>query len=247
MNLTRLGVVLAAGALVTAGCGVSQDVADSDLTATSFGSSVLEAQEKAGTAHVIVTARTGGLEPELEGDVRVVKGDEAADLSVSAEPVTGGRLIIVDQVLYLQLRGLTPQGTYAKADPRDPDDAAGQFIGELLSRVDLSNPIRMFKAVESVERGGVERLDGVDTRKYTVTIDPRKAARALGFGARDLGSGPEKPIEYDVWVDGDDLVRKIDFDTRGLHVTVVFTDWGKDVDISAPPADQVRDRPLISG
>ena len=59
-------------------------------------------------------------------------------------------------------------------------------------------------------------------------------------------------IPIDVWVDGDDLVRRMTLDytakvagsgwttkTRASTVTMEFYDYGAEVDVQPPPADEV--------
>jgi hypothetical protein len=58
----------------------------------------------------------------------------------------------------------------------------------------------------------------------------------------DTGSLP-KTMQQDWWFDGDGLVRKFSSDFAGQAVTLTLSDWGEDVSIEAPPADQVTAMP----
>jgi hypothetical protein len=51
----------------------------------------------------------------------------------------------------------------------------------------------------------------------------------------------------DVWFDGDGRYKQMRMDAAGEKVTEVFSDWGKKVSISAPPAGQVTDLGSLPG
>jgi hypothetical protein len=52
-------------------------------------------------------------------------------------------------------------------------------------------------------------------------------------------------VTYDLWFDADGLLRRMqaDLGSDDGTMTVVLSDWGKDVTIQAPPASEVRGAP----
>ncbi len=100
-------------------------------------------------------------------------------------------------------------------------------------------------------RSGTETLDGVETTHYTATIDLAKVAQLQGaegqaFVNRLNAAGAPTSIPLDVWIGNDDgLVHKLTVDEALQGVTVDLTltisDYGTDVTVTAPPADQVFD------
>lgn len=106
-----------------------------------------------------------------------------------------------------------------------------------------------------VSRLGTETLRGVETTHYKATIDPQKALEKTPADLRDkvqkgldaLGGS----IPAEVWIDGDGQTRKIamnlDTDSGTVSTNIEYYDFGADVDVSAPPADDVFDLSQMLG
>lgn len=92
--------------------------------------------------------------------------------------------------------------------------------------------LSMLRAASTeTERLGEEIVRGVDTVRYRFEVDCEDAE------LHDC-DGPTAPV--DVWIADDGLVRRI-VEAESDDVTVEFYDFGTDVAIAAPPADQVVD------
>lgn len=139
---------------------------------------------------------------------------------------------------------------------------AGIDLNQLqqLGQSDPSQALDYLRATGQVEEVGTEQVDGVETTHYTGTIrldavaeqvpaDQRDAVREAIEKLKQQSGLAEIPV--DVWVDGDDLVRKmsmtytakvpVEGETKDASstVTMEFSDYGVEVDVQAPPADQV--------
>ena len=88
---------------------------------------------------------------------------------------------------------------------------------------------------------GTETIDGVETTHYTATLDPAKIPN--GARLQKLAGATYQPV--DVWIDGDDHVRRLHmaYSTSGAmaagaasssDLTMTFSDYGKDVQVSVP-------------
>lgn len=124
------------------------------------------------------------------------------------------------------------------------------------------------KALESVQEAGTitkgvgEKLDGQDVFHYWIDLDPAKMGKE--FGGQPTTKLGKMPME--LWLRGDQLPVKAVMDMselvwagaiaggatpeelEGLDIggiaTMRFTDWGSvDVDVRAPPADEVQEMP----
>jgi len=93
-------------------------------------------------------------------------------------------------------------------------------------------------------RVGTEEVGGVETTHYR---------KALGQTVRGTVY-----TSVDAWVDADQLVRKLELDytpkvdpssTTGAHtlLTMTFSDFGTDVSVEKPPADEVADASKVAG
>jgi hypothetical protein len=96
--------------------------------------------------------------------------------------------------------------------------------------------------VTDVVPAGEETLDGTVTQRYDATIDLDDITARLPVGMADglrERLGGDVPVQ--VWIDGDDLVRRVVVEAGGGadRLQVDVTDPGIAVDVQAPPADQV--------
>ena len=121
------------------------------------------------------------------------------------------------------------------------------------------DPADMLKSLTGMSGGekklGTATIRGVAVTGYQVNIDPAKAAARLPSSQREsfrqfaavLGSGA---IPVDVWVDGQNLVRRVRVSlhppaSSGVPAGAQFTettdfyDFGVPVRVAAPPASQV--------
>lgn len=114
-------------------------------------------------------------------------------------------------------------------------------------------------AAGRVEAVGTEELHGTQTTHYRATIDPSayeklapaQSSAAEPFPKQLVTQAAAGPIPVDVWLDGDGLVRKLSLSVtaeqagtsqRGsASLSFEIWDYGKDVAIALPPADEVVD------
>jgi hypothetical protein len=126
------------------------------------------------------------------------------------------------------------------ADPDKPwvrlDLGVGDAEDDVLAIID---PVALLELLRSAtvktEHLGAERVRGVATERFRLTVD-RRRAEPLGGG----DDGPET-FAVDVWV-GDGLIRRMQAeDPPGSSGTFEFFDFGTPVDIEAPPTDRVAE------
>ena len=127
---------------------------------------------------------------------------------------------------------------YLKQEPKwvpVTKDSTNPLIKQALSQTELLSMRRQLDAfiagVEAAGDKGTEEVDGVSTTHYTATVDTDKALKELGL-PKTAGS-PESAI-YDVWLDEDDLIRKMSFTQNGAQATMTASDWGEPVSITKP-------------
>jgi hypothetical protein len=130
---------------------------------------------------------------------------------------------------------------FAASDPRD-------FLG-------------MLEAVGGeIETVGAEELRGAETTHYRATIDPAEYAKTaspeelskLGPLADTLQAGAEV-VPVDIWLDADGLVRKVAVEVSAedqgqvgsASMSFELWDYGEDVQIDLPPADEIVDESVV--
>lgn len=179
-----------------------------------------------------------------EGDVSYA-GDSSAMRLELQSPQTGGGTMevrLVDGVVYIAMPPMTPEGKFIKLDTNDPNSPFGD-LGGVLS----GDPKQAFDAFDAGLKDatyvGEEDVEGEPMDHYVLTVDAKKASDAQGV---PVPPG-EDEVTYDLWIDGDDLVRRMRFGTGTEGITLTMSDWGKPVSVEAPPASAIIQMPGSMG
>ena len=208
----------------------------SRLTADNVADRLAAAQAAAGSAHLdgkISAGPTGTL--TLSGDLRLDKRNPAAHMTMTI-PGLGQdmEVILVDQAIYLKAPGLVQDKGWVTMDL-----SSAPLPG--LSSLDTSQVLKGLKSAVEVEAVGTEEVDGVEATHYEVSVDARKSVESLGIPASGAAGQLPAQLAYDIWVDDQDLVRRISLDIREVTVDMRFSAYGEPVDIEAPPPGEVAD------
>ena len=194
--------------------------------------------------------RTAGVE-EVFRTQGVVDGARGlAELEVEVAGVGTVRQRRVGDVLYLAL----PQrpATWFSLALQDVV-GSGSGIGADPS-ADVLKQLR--EATRNVQVIGTHRVGGVDTTHYRGSVDIAKSATALGGAVGELAArAQDADASFDAYLDADGLLRKVttsaSFTTPGVSgrittmTQMIFTDYGVEIDVSAPPGELVEDGSFI--
>lgn len=169
----------------------------------------------------------------------------------------GAQGVFTDNVLYVraqQLSQLTGGKPWTRFDPQKAADGAGLNVNDLVNQVQKVNPAeqtKMFTGSKDVRTVGQETVDGVKTTHYAGTVTLTEALKRLDGTTRDrvakfYGPGSDQKMNFDLWTDGDQLPRKLVSKVSSpkgdaATITILYRDFGKTVNVTAPPADQVQD------
>lgn len=262
-NLTTLPAALALTAMALTGCGNSEggsatgsDTSSSSsagssaaLTASDFGSRIQAAQQEAGSFRFTMETVAAALSQEGTGEARL-DGDTPAVHVTIGSGAQAIETITVDGAYYMKAAFLQTEKPWLKIDP-DAKTGLGALIGQLGGNQDPTSLTKAFGKVSDVEKGAEEDVDGVTATKYTVTVSGADLAKTLGMPAETAQLLP-KEINYDIWVDENDLPVQMKSVTQvqgqESTMTMKFSDYGSDVTVEAPPADQVTTKqPALPG
>lgn len=174
---------------------------------------------------------------------------------------TIGMVIYMQSELFSQgLPGIGPD-TWLKLDINEAAKEGGVDLGQLSQLGGGSNDPRQGLAMlQGVTDDGVQELGendvrGTETTHYRARIDVRKAMEESGAiidreafeqFAKALG---QDTIRVDVWIDGDNQLRKMTMplplppEAGGAEatMTIEYYDFGIEVDVAEPPAEDVID------
>lgn len=198
------------------------------------------------TAHTTMKL-TGSMTGTLsgEGDVDYTGDSPAVSMTLQA-PSLGGEMktLLVDGVMYLNLDQIT-HGKYWKVDLSSPDSPLGALGDQLDPKSSLAT---LQKGMDSVTYVGQEDVDGQPLDHYRASVDSKALLDQMGPDASAGAGALPKTLTYDIWLDDQDRVTRLTSDLGSAgKLEMTLSDWGKDVSIEAPPADQVTEGPSIAG
>ncbi len=148
------------------------------------------------------------------------------------------------------------EGAWLESDAQD----SGSFTAEF-GFSGSGDPTRMLDELADADARvteiGTEEVRGVPTTHYRAVLDTEAMAAGMTPAERaefeaELGAGPVSEFPIDLWIDGDGLLRKYridlsdpavlaesDGELAGGEIVYEIYDYGADIVISPPPADQI--------
>lgn len=199
---------------------------------------ITDAMTKAGSVKIDAMVDVGGQSLRIDGSQRIGKSaqDTALKMSLSG-PGLKGQLVLVDSVLYIDL-GQPTGGKFVRVDLTKDGPAREQF-GGLLKSADTAASVEALQGVlQQVKVVGTEQVDGVQTTHYRLTVDTRAALTEQQLPPEQT-QGLPKTLSYDMFVDEDNLLRKMTVELGPASTTFSLSEWGEPVDISTPPKSKI--------
>ena len=196
------------------------------------------------TAHMSMT--TNGT-PTMTGDSEVGNPIKVA-MKISQQ---GLKLEVVQVSGLLYIKGI-PGTTkpWIKVDPKGTD-AFSKAMASVSNEISKSSdPRALVETMEGVKgkHVGTEQVGGDSTEHYLFLIPISSYAKVLSpAGLKALKGMVKGPIANDLWVGEDNLPRKMATTMvvggKKQLTELTYSDWGKPVNIVAPPAAQVGTPP----
>jgi hypothetical protein len=264
VTMLATGAVLAGLAL--AGCGERQAASQNDghgetlqILADRLGASSSGKQ----SVHLVMSMDMGTQAIKADGDMQVGAAP-VMDLTYDFAGVGKARMLLVDDIIYIELpkQAQTKTGgkPWVKIDTNGDDPVSKSLGGALEEAKTNGDPSQIIKRVEKageITAKKQEDLNGKPTTHYSVTVDIKKYAATVN---PELKKTLDKAIEagvnnypLEVWVDQDDLPVRVTSESpftnpltqksEHLKLAIDYSDWGKPVSVTAPPADQVGTLP----
>ena len=243
--------LLGLSAALLAGCGASDPIAAEEVSAAvsktaSEGTSRMEIVGDSEKEDVVMRGVADHERNRASFTYDVTSSDD--------ETLSGAKLRVIGTKMYIsaEMLGATDDpATTAKPKPWFETDLAETelTLDQLLFPFPFVDPGRILagfqKVSGSVESLGEEAVRGVPANRYRLTLD---LARMIETAPADDRAALRKELEerktktepVEVWIDDAGLARRVRFTVDSDDVTIDFFDFGIDVDIEAPPADQVQ-------
>jgi hypothetical protein len=187
---------------------------------------------------------TGTSAVTATGDVRYAGAGSAMRLTM-ALPSLGTKnaeVRLVDGIMYVAAPPMTPAGKFVKFDTTDPNSPYAGSFGQLPSQLDPSSSLKVFRyGLRKVRYVGPETVDGEQLRHYVFRVDMARALARMtpGGGQASATTGKHAMADYQVWLDRDNLMRRLRLHKSGTSMTMQMSRWGEKVTVTAPPADDL--------
>lgn len=208
----------------------------------------------------ITAGGTGQAAAKMHGTIQIrLKPDLAAtgtldSASLHGQSMPGGeRAILLGDTFYAkvpqQFSSLIGGKPWVKFSVSQATKQAGVNLDTIVKRANPADQTKIFTGSKDVRRVGSENIDGVTTTHYAGTVTPDQAGQVdpkahQAFQHFYQGSGAKK-VTFDLWVDKDNLPRKLvtraTSDKGTASSTMIFSDYNKSFSVSAPPASEVTD------
>lgn len=198
-----------------------------------FSDRITSAVERAGTVRISMeVAANGEVSARAQGVQDLSRNALDMEVTMGAQEL-GYRLV---------------NGSYYLAQPPKwvpvPENSENPLVQQTLQQIQILSIRNLLDAfVTGLDAAGVkgqEDVDGVATTHYTASVDSRTALEELGM---DIAPGTPESMHYDVWVDEDDLIRRLVFTQNGTTSTMTATQWGEPIRIEEPTGSQLAAAP----
>lgn len=246
-----------------AGAASGDDAADTDadaadpddledgqeVPAKEFVALMQEGLEESTTANVRTETNFGGTAFTGEGVIDYTQDPPAISMEQQMGPAGRTTIVSVDGITYINL-GQLSQDKFWKVDPSDPNSPFAELgLGEALQQNDpLASLQAMVDGIDKVTYVGEEDVDGRDLDHFEMTVDLQAALKTLGSDIpKSATKDMPEALTYSLWLDDEHRFARMLMDMpimgQSSKTEMVIDDWGTDVTIEAPPADQVTEMP----
>jgi hypothetical protein len=224
----------------SADAGGAAPAVGTEISGDDFTGILEHALDEATTAHV--SMELGG-QGTAEGDADYTTTPPELAMKMTMDALGGDiEVRMVDGTIYLKSPALS--GDQWIAIPLDDPDSP---LGSLGSQLDPAKQFEVFAAaVTTATYDGPQDLDGESLDHYTATVDTKKLLEQMPE-AGQAGQLPDT-MQQEWWFDDQGRIRKLATAMGSLgDVEVSLSDWGTEVDIEAPPSDEVTTMPGATG
>ncbi|WP_283990224.1 hypothetical protein [Streptomyces sp. 549] len=213
---------------------------------------------EAGTAALALT-----VEIDMEGQKQTVEGEGVINLQDGTSSMKIGadgqqmEQRVVDKVLYQkppegQDAGLPDGRSWMKIDLEKLQKQNGDS-GNVAPNPAESLDYLKALSDQGVKELGTEKVTGVNTTHYRVEVDVRRLAGGDAGAERQLTRQLGESVPMEVWLDDEGRLRRQQVDVtvpgaggesgKGGSISTVLelSDFGTEVDVEAPPADDTAD------
>lgn len=202
--------------------------------------------EMLSTYEMNMTMKAGSEDMVMTGLVDLSGDSPKMDMQMQIPGAGDMQMVMADGRLFMAMPGVTEEGKFMEVPEEQLGDAA-----TALDDVDITAQYADWeKTARSVVLVGEEDVDGETMRRYEVTMDgsamAEQLADAAGETAADAAAataGLDEDMVYDIWLDEDNLMRRMVMEVAGIVTEMTIDKWGEPVTIDVPADSDLMDVP----
>lgn len=193
------------------------------------------------------------------GDMKFGNSTASAQMDMNLPGLGEFTVVIVGTSVYMKLPAsmlseLGQNGTKPWVEV-PLDSSASASIGStanLASGMDPTHMIEEIKSAGTITQVSREQLSGVPTTHYAINVNVAKLAQSMTdnpLEEQNLSRVNVPTVPFDLWVNSQNLPMRIvstmflsatsGAQPEQVTTTTNYSNWGEQISISAPPADQV--------
>ncbi|RIK16439.1 MAG: hypothetical protein DCC50_04975 [Acidobacteria bacterium] len=188
----------------------------------------------------------GGQDLDMSGKADLSGGTPAFDVEMTLPGMGDAHMVLVGGEVYMSMPGVTEEGKFLQVPKEQLGDVASQ-----LDEIDITSTWDAWdEGASKVVFVGEDDVDGEQMRRYEVTVDTEAALDASGQTGEDAAAASAmmgEELTYDLWVDADNLMRKVTFELDGAVSEIRTDNWGEPMDIQAPAPEDLQQGMPTSG
>ncbi len=216
----------------------------SPQTPTTFEGNLYEsvhgAMVEAGTVHFDAQAASPSGPIEVVGEARVDETGTDTSLRVRSQSGTSESRF-VDGIFYFTVPDLHTETPWLSLDPSSAAETAA-LVAQQRGLSDPTLVLRLLSKAGPVTYEGTASIEGVATKRYSGAVPAPEALELLGYSGQSVATAGGS-FAFEIWLDEADrpvqLSQAVSLGGVESHLSVEFSRYGEQVDIVAPPADQV--------
>ena len=190
------------------------------------------------TARFTMSMDLGGQTVYAKGALDMTGERPAMQLTMDLTGMgTPSEMRLVEGIMYVEAPGTN--GKFVKMDLSDPNGPLAGY-GDALTDYDPQSMINSMSpdAFRKVTDLGSQSVDGQQLERYRITLDT--AAVTKMFQNLPSTSSLPRSVTYDLWLDGQSRLARFKMLLKGVSaVTATYSDYGADVNITAPDPSHV--------
>lgn len=256
-STTVSGSAAPQGATGSGGSGAVQIHTVADL-----GAAVQHNTNEASSVHMAMQMSVPGVGAiTATGDARFGGSKTAERMSMAIPSVGDMQMVLVGGTFYMELPSSLSGALGSSGKPWVKFDLSGsnplaQALGSEANLADQADPTQLLNQISAagtIKSVTHETLNGQPVTHYSITVDVQKMAESMTGADQSekqaLSQLGISTMPFNIWVNSDNLPVKITTSvafadptsgqSQQVQVQVAYTDWGKPVTITAPPAGEV--------